>query len=68
MHPAVKLQYIYCGVVPELVEQNFIVVLMTYRGKSLLELWATTFLPDWQQPLKFFFRFISTSCACALIV
>ena len=28
------------------------------RGKSLLELWVTTFLPDWQQPL-IFVRFIS---------
>ena len=24
------------------------------RGKSLLELWVTTFLPDWQTPLIFF--------------
>ena len=23
------------------------------RGKSLLELWGTTFLPDWQLPLIF---------------
>ena len=28
------------------------------RGKSLLELWATTFLPNWQLPL-IFVRFIS---------
>ena len=34
------------------------------RGKSLLELWAITFLPDSQPPL-IFVRFIS--CACALI-
>ena len=30
----------------------------TIRGKSLLELWVTTFLPDWQPPL-IFVRFIS---------
>ena len=30
------------------------------RGKSLLELWGTTFLPDWQPPL-IFVRFASKS-------
>ena len=30
------------------------------RGKSLLELWVTTFLPDWQPPL-IFVRFTSKS-------
>ena len=28
-------------------------VFKTSRGKSLLELWVTTFLPDWQRPLIF---------------
>ena len=32
------------------------------RGKSLLELWVTTFLPDWQLPL-IFVKFIS-NCLC----
>ena len=31
---------------------------LNYRGKSLLESWVTTFLPDWQPPL-IFVRFIS---------
>ena len=26
----------------------------TARGKSLLESWGATFLPDWQPPLIFF--------------
>ena len=35
------------------------------RGKSLLELWGTTFLPDWQPPL-IFVRFISNFlCMCS---
>ena len=35
------------------------------RGKSLLELWVTTFIPDWQQPL-IFVRFISNFlCMCS---
>ena len=34
------------------------------RGKSLLELWVTSFLPDWQTPL-IFVRFISNFfCIC----
>ena len=32
----------------------------TLRGKSLLESWVTTFLPDWQPPL-IFIRFTSKS-------
>ena len=32
---------------------NCKVLLMSSRGKSLLELWGTTFLPDWQPPLIF---------------
>ena len=35
------------------------------RGKSLLELWVSTFLPDWQLPL-IFIRFISNLlCMCS---
>ena len=35
------------------------------RGKSLLESWVTTFLPDWQLPL-IFVRFISKFlCMCS---
>ena len=35
------------------------------RGKSLLESWVTTFLPDWQLPLMFI-RFISNFlCMCS---
>ena len=35
------------------------------RGKSLLELWVTTFLPDWQPPF-IFVRFISNFlCMCS---
>ena len=35
------------------------------RGNSLLELWVTTFLPDWQPPL-IFVRFISNFlCMCS---
>ena len=38
--------------------------LVITRGKSLLELWVTTFLPDWQPPL-IFVQFISNSmCMC----
>ena len=37
----------------------------TYRGKSLLELWGTTFLHNWQPPL-IFVRFISNFlCICS---
>ena len=37
----------------------------TSRGKSLLELWVTTFLPDWQPPL-IIVRFISNFlCMCS---
>ena len=35
------------------------------RGKSLLELWVTTFVPDWQPPL-IYVRFISNFlCMCS---
>ena len=37
---------------------NVLKKLMIYRGKSLLELWDTAFLPDWQPPL-IFVQFIS---------
>ena len=43
----------------------FFLTLHKIRGKSLLELWVTTFLPDWQPPL-IFVRFISNSlCMCS---
>ena len=36
-----------------------------FRGKSFLELWATTFLPDWQLSL-IFVRFIPNFlCMCS---
>ena len=38
------------------------------RGKSLLELWVTTFIPDWQPPF-IFVRFISNFlCMCSYIM
>ena len=44
------------------------------RGKSLLELWVTTFLPDWQPPLIFvryvlnFLYMCSSSMASAHVI
>ena len=38
------------------------------RGKSLLELWVTTFLPNWQPPLifvRFTSKFLCMSTYCA---
>ena len=44
-------------------EKRFIIHII--RGKSLLELWVTTFLPDWQPPL-IFAQFISNFlCMCS---
>ena len=53
---SVSLKYAQC---------NFLALFgVFFRSKSLLELWVTTFLPDWQPPLIL----SQTSCACALIV
>ena len=47
---------------------------MVTRGKSLLELWVTTFLPDWQPPLTFvqfvskFLYMCSNSMASAIVI
>ena len=47
---------------------------MPTRGKSHLELWVTTFLPDWQPPLIFvwfisnFFFMCSSSMASAHVI
>ena len=45
-------------------------ILCTYvwRGKSLLDLWVTIFLPDWQPPLKSLSDLFQASCAFALIL
>ena len=46
-------------------DQSEFECLRTARGKSLLELWVTTFLPDLQPPL-IFVRFISNFlCMCS---
>ena len=35
------------------------------RGKSLLELWANTFIPDWQPPLIFVRLILNLLCMCS---
>ena len=42
--------------------------LLYTRGKSLLESWVTTFLPDWQPPLIFVWFFSNFLCMCSCIV
>ena len=42
-----------------------IVILNLPRGKSLLELWLTTFLPDWQPPLIFVWFISNFLCMCS---
>ena len=39
--------------------------LLYIRGKSLLELWVTTFLPDWQPPLIFVLFISNFLCICS---
>ena len=35
------------------------------RGKSLFELWVTTFLPNWQRPLIFVRLISNFLCMCS---
>ena len=41
------------------------IVFIFCRGKSLLELWVTTLLPDWQPPLIFDWLISNFLCMCS---
>ena len=45
-------------------QRNNLIISLHVRGKSLLELWITTFLPDWQPPWIFVRFILNFLCMC----